>query len=654
MTTIAATLHAGGLVVAPGASVSFSVEVHNLGTVVDRYRCELVGVDPAWWTVSPASLELFPERAARSEQRQTDTPPSVGRFTFTFSPPRTSAATAGLWPIGAKVTSEHDPSQRVVEEGAITVLPFGALVADLRPAVLGGRFGASTTVRITNQGNRPETVTIEGSDKAERINFKIDPATAALKPGETINARLRLSGGGTKLVGGSSTRTFTIEVRAGVSDTPPVSLPGTFEHKALMSAGVPIALATLAALALGGSAIYLAFLKGDTGASPSPGVSSGPGPSATPAGSVPSQAPASVAQGATPSASPSPITSGWRDWAVVDGGPSMAKGAKVAAATRAGTGHVDLFTTDTGGRVRSSSADNGGPWTTWNGAAPGGGIAAGKQISTLVEPAPATRLDLFVTGTDNVVYWQYFDGSWHGWTQVHPETPMAPGGTVTAIEPRPGHIDLFATDPSGMVMSSYSDNGGPWVPWFSISGGRIQAGATVTALTEPSGRIDLYAIGLDQIVYTTWWQGADWQGWAQIHPETLMALGAPITANQRPGTPHIDLFTTTADDHILWSFTDDDANWSAWAGVHGGQIKAGTPVAAVVEPSGRLDLFVTGTNGEIDTTSWDGTQWVGWSRIGTKKAQPGAMVSALEPQPDRIELYMTGTDGKVRTAFWTP
>lgn len=652
MTTIAATLHAGGIQVAPGASVSFSVEVRNLGTVVDRYRCELVGVDPSWWTVSPASMELFPERTGRPDQRQGETPPTTGRFTFTFSPPRTPAAIAGPWPIGAKVTSEHDPSQRVVEEGSLAILPFGALVADLRPVVLSGRFGASTTARVTNQGNRPETVTIQGSDVAERIDFKIDPPTATLKPGETVNVRVRLSGGGTKIVGGSATRTFTIEVRAGAYDTAPVSLPGTFEHKAIMSAGVPVALATIAALALGGSAIYFAFLRGNAGPSASPSASLGVGPTASAASTTPSAVPPSAAVSATPKPTPTPITSGWRDWTNVDGGTQMMKGATVTAATRQGTGHVDLFTTDTAGRIVSSSADNGGPWTTWSGVA-GGAIVPGTQVTTLVEQAPSTRIDLFVTGQDDRINWNFFDGTWHDWTEIHSETPMAHGATVTAIEPRLGHIDLFTTDPSGFVVSSYSDNGGAWQPWFGISGGQIVPGAMVTPFVESSGRIDLYVTGGDRKVYTTWWQGAGWQGWTQIHPETLMAVGAPLTASGSPGTTHIDLLGTTSGGFIRWSSTDDDLTWQPWTGVDNGRIKAGAPVTALVEPSGRTDIFVTGQDGGVDT-NWSDGAWHKWSRIHTRKMQPGAMVGAIEPQVDRIELYVTGPDGKVRTAFWTP
>ena len=183
MPELAITIRADGVQLTPGTAAAISVEVRNLGTIVDRYRCELVGVDPSWYTVTPASMELFPQGDASSTR--SDAPPSIGRFQVTLHPPRTSAAKAGPWPFGAKVTSEHDPSNRRVEEGSVVFLPFGSLDADLRPAVVSGRFGTNASLQLANRGNRPETVEISGTDRAARITFDVQPPRLTLAPGET-------------------------------------------------------------------------------------------------------------------------------------------------------------------------------------------------------------------------------------------------------------------------------------------------------------------------------------------------------------------------------------------------------------------------------------------------------------------------------------
>ena len=254
MSSLALTVNAAGVQVMPGQVATFTVEVRNLGTVVDRYHCDVVGMDPAWTTVTPASLELFPQRELE-ERGRSDAPPMVGRFTVSVHPPRNAAATAGAWPIGAKVSSEHDPTIRLVEEATVTILPFGALDADLRPVIMGGRFGATTAVHLVNGGNRPEAVTIVGTDRAERLDFKIDRPLLTIGPGESVNVKIRISGGEVKIVGGADTRPFTIDVRSSSYDTSPVSLSGTYERRALVPSGVPVAGATLAALVMGGIAV---------------------------------------------------------------------------------------------------------------------------------------------------------------------------------------------------------------------------------------------------------------------------------------------------------------------------------------------------------------------------------------------------------------
>ena len=300
---LAITIRADGVQLSPGTTAAFSVEVRNLGSIVDRYRCELVGFDPSWYTITPASMELFPQSEGGGTGRA-DAPPSTGRFQVTLHPPRTSAAKAGPWPFGAKVTSEHDPSNRRVEEGTVSFLAFGALDAELRPAVVSGRFGTNASLQLANHGNRPETVEITGSDRAARIVFDVQPPRLTLAPGQSMTVPIGLSAGGARLVGGTETRPFSIEVRAATIDTPPVTLSGTLEKSAIIPSGLPVAIGGLAALAMGAFAIWAAFLRPPstpaaavaTLAPPTPIIITAAPPAATP---TPTQA---------PSASPPPTT----------------------------------------------------------------------------------------------------------------------------------------------------------------------------------------------------------------------------------------------------------------------------------------------------------------------------------------------------------
>jgi hypothetical protein len=273
VSAVSISLNPGRIEVMPGSKAQLSVEVRNLGNVVDRYRLELLGIDPGWYTVAPVSLELFPQREGGEMARPGGDPPSVGRFTVSIHPPRTSDAVAGEWALGAKVWSENNERDRVVEEATLVLLPFGALEADLRPAVAGGRLGATTHVRIANRGGRSERLGIAATDSAERIDFKIDVPFVELAPGAATAVRVRMSGD-IAFVGGTDSRPFTIDVRPVGTDTQPISLRGVYDRRALVPAGVPVSAAVLAALFLGAVATGLIKIPGGDGGDPSASAAS--------------------------------------------------------------------------------------------------------------------------------------------------------------------------------------------------------------------------------------------------------------------------------------------------------------------------------------------------------------------------------------------
>ena len=84
-----------------------------------------------------------------------------------------------------------------------------------------------------------------------------------------------------------------------------------------------------------------------------------------------------------------------------------------------------------------------------------------------------------------------------------------PASSVTALLPRSGHIDLFATDAAGAVWSAWWEADLDWQTWFQISPGTpVQGGATVTALTPRDGHIDLFATDAAGNVWSTWWESS--------------------------------------------------------------------------------------------------------------------------------------------------
>jgi hypothetical protein len=261
MADLAISIEAGDRRVAAGGQLSFGVEVTNLGSVVDRYTCDLVGMDAAWWTVTPPAMELFPERDVPEGRARADAPPSSGRFTVTVRPPRTSEARAGDWPVGARVQSEHDSSIRAVEETVIEILPFGQVEADLLPSQVTARIRGKGTLAVRNAGNRPESFEASGTDKAKALNYEFRPGSVPLGGGEDAQLQLKVSPKRLILLGQPQIRPFNVDVRGDGPDTPPVAIAGMLQQHSLVPPWLPRAITTLAFLVMAAIALWALFFK---------------------------------------------------------------------------------------------------------------------------------------------------------------------------------------------------------------------------------------------------------------------------------------------------------------------------------------------------------------------------------------------------------
>jgi hypothetical protein len=283
--------------VAPGGTANLTVSVANLGSVVERYTLSMVGIDPGWWTVAPASLELFPESGAA----RLDGKPTVGQFAISIHPPRLADARSGEWPIGVKVKSEHG-DESLVEEGTLYVEPFSSVEGQLRPTLLSGRRGATTTVLLTNAGNKPETVDLRGSDPEDRLSISFVPVTAALEAGAKTRVQVRIGAGGGHLLGQTRVRPFVVEARPR-GGSPPLAFNGTFRHRSLIPGWIPATAVAVIALALAGFATWAAFLSPKPTPAAAPAAEVGrPSATATPIVTI---APATAAPTTPP---PAPTT----------------------------------------------------------------------------------------------------------------------------------------------------------------------------------------------------------------------------------------------------------------------------------------------------------------------------------------------------------
>ena len=136
------------------------------------------------------------------------------------------------------------------------------------------------------------------------------------------------------------------------------------------------------------------------------------------------------------------------------------------------------------------------------------------------------------------------------------------------------------------------------------------------------------------------------------------APGAPVTAVSR-SLDKLDVFVVGTDGGIWTAGWEPDFTvwWHGWWRIGSVAAPQGAFVGAVSRSTDKLDIFVTESNGVIQTAAWepdftDG--WHGWWELNGGRAAPGAAVNAVSRSTDKLDAFVIGTDGRVWTAAWEP
>ncbi|MBX3577043.1 MAG: hypothetical protein KF723_07525 [Rhizobiaceae bacterium] len=240
---------------------------------------------------------------------------------------------------------------------------------------------------------------------------------------------------------------------------------------------------------------------------------------------------------------------------------------------------------------------------------------------------------------------------------------FGPGAPIAAISRGSNRIDLFVTGMNGHVYTSTYIEGRDWTgighKWTDI-GGVFPAGAPLAALSRTPNRLDVFVTGHNGNVYTSSYSdGGQWTGfgdkWTDIGG--VFQPAAPVTAISR-NPNQIDLFITGLNGDVYTSYSVHGGPWSGagnkWIDI-GGVFPNAAKISAVSRNPNRLDLFVTGHNGDV-YTSWynDGGSWSGlgnrWKSVGGS-FPAGAPNAALSRKPNQLDVFITGHDGVVYTSW---
>ncbi|MGE0683482.1 MAG: hypothetical protein AB7P69_21600 [Candidatus Binatia bacterium] len=237
-----------------------------------------------------------------------------------------------------------------------------------------------------------------------------------------------------------------------------------------------------------------------------------------------------------------------------------------------------------------------------------------KKLATLKLPTN-NRGGLVRIGTDNIVYYRYFNGSsWGSWTSVFGMTAV----DVTAVAYANGQADIFIAGTDGVIRQSHSTNGqswgtwithpccasevaagvlpngvlylaaqattaqfaysvwvttynGVWTPWTNL--GQPPGGPTkdLAMLPNPDNTLYLATVGADQCtIYPRYWNGSSWENWF-AYTSCYKNVSAFRTSDGGGyilylGKSNSSLYTERFNGSISTGITPQGGTWIATAG----------------------------------------------------------------------------------------
>ncbi|OLL18671.1 hypothetical protein BKE56_000765 [Rhodococcus sp. M8] len=163
------------LTIDPEGGGTFDLRVHNISTIVDRFRA--VPLDaPGWLKLTHPAIALYPDE---------EKPATIS---VVIDAPRWPAAQRFTLPI--RVHSDEDPDAATDVALALTVPPIGdPAQLHVEPERVRLRDGTSAKVELkvdNRSSNYPQRFELSGSDAEDLLEFEFSADVIEVPPGETV------------------------------------------------------------------------------------------------------------------------------------------------------------------------------------------------------------------------------------------------------------------------------------------------------------------------------------------------------------------------------------------------------------------------------------------------------------------------------------
>jgi uncharacterized membrane protein len=149
-----------------------TLQLQNLGEIVDKFLIEVEGIETDWYSRSASSLALMPQT---TEQIQ-----------ISFQIPKKKGAKARIYPFAITVRSQTNPEDVTIINGNIEVLPLVDYKLKIAPYRVSCRKKGTFRIGITNTGTSDAHINLEATDLDEGLKFKFKSQELVLSAWDSI------------------------------------------------------------------------------------------------------------------------------------------------------------------------------------------------------------------------------------------------------------------------------------------------------------------------------------------------------------------------------------------------------------------------------------------------------------------------------------
>ena len=236
-------LSAAEVPIEPGGTAQLAVTITNKQEHDDHVFIEIEGIDVEWYALPVPALNV----AAGESQ--------VARVLFKIA--RSSQSQAGTYPFVVRAGG-METGESGLQQATLTIKPFSALQVELTPKRASSSFMRKTVpfdLRVSNLGNREETLDLYASDPEDGCAYEFETDRITLGPGKTQAVPLVIEPVTQPILGSSRLFGFVTTARSVSDSYVSASANGQLERKALLS---PLVFLTLLLLLLvgGGYALF--------------------------------------------------------------------------------------------------------------------------------------------------------------------------------------------------------------------------------------------------------------------------------------------------------------------------------------------------------------------------------------------------------------